>query len=455
MPGRGAIKRRMWRSFKSWGKHHFGKNKDGAESDMSEFMQKEMAHARLGVLYLFGTGTYSDSSFASVCLEGIGGAMAGGMGVQASATANVGQKAVANTLKFGTTGAVEIAKIREDKWNDVRKGKSEDELKAAGALQKALEDLEKKVQEKIQEKLGWNRDGVGTYTQIIKSVVSNFVSIIIKEATQQSIPLSGFFDIAKGVTEGGYSIVRRIDAAMVRNNTSFVSGGHTEAMLDALERAMWQSAGEGALRTLKGSLNVGLTLTAGSVAGGLASLIVGIAEAIYKIIWRLIEMQAINEFIEDAKGYWAIHKTAAFHEDGEAFTEWYRDYALRAPVIACATLNSGICGSAWHYLNLYSGDGLTDQQAQFNKGSGYLERLRPYAQWYQKRSGVYFSSTNAHVKDILKAAKDRGAKLTGMEAETRKITGVKDGQRVYDKKGTVKHRTPASFGSAAWDILTK
>ncbi len=428
------------RAIKSGFRHRFGRKADGDIEDLPEFASEAQAHARKGILYLFGCGTAVDGSLASVIIDGSLGAVAGGYGADGSINGDMASKWTSSAVKAGAQLPVQLFKVLEDKGPDGFYAAQRDAAKAGDVLtlSRTLETIAKKCKDKVEEKLNYKKEGIPFWTQIVKKLCLSFASRIASELT----PLSGIADITKGVLEGGYAAVRRIDAAIARRNTSWLVGGHTEQILDALERAMHQSMGEGALRVLKGGLGVGLeTVTAG--AGKIASLVMGFVEMVYKIVWRLKELSIIEDFLADAKHYWTEAKSGAgLHDDGDAFAAWYGQYATSAPVIACTTLNSGICGSAWEYLNLYSGDGLVATQAQFDKGTSYLNRLRPYAAWYQKKSGVFFHSTDPIVEKILKAAKDRTIKYTGMEAE-RKVDGKKT---KFYKKPTV--------GEWLWDLGT-
>ena len=415
-------------------KHRFGTNEDEDIDDLPEFAQMAQQEARLGVLYIFGNGTSINSSFGSVMLEGIGGVVGGSLGTAGGFGDDTGLKFASSGVKMGMLAPVEIAKMAEDKGSEIGKGDS-----LWVVIRNKLEELAKKVWDKIKEKLHYKKEGWGMYVKILKTICASFASRIWSEAA----PLSGALDIAKGITTGGYALIQRIDNAIVMNNTSWISGGHTEVILQALQRAMAQSMGEGFWKALKGGLGIGLeAVTAG--AGKLASMLAGFVEVIYKVCWRLWENSIIKDFLEDAKYYWERKDTDGLHTDGDAFTAWFNNYALSAPVIAATALNSGFCGSAWEWLNLYTGDGLHNQQGQFAKGTAYLNRLRPYAAWYQKQTGVYFHSSNGHVDKVLKAAKDRTIKYTGMMAQSN--------QEKKDKKP--KRYKPWSARDAAWDLMT-
>ncbi|MEM7213565.1 MAG: hypothetical protein AAF479_17060 [Pseudomonadota bacterium] len=73
-------------------KHRFGSNEDGDIDDLPEFAQVAQQEARLGVLYIFGNGTYLNSSFGSVMLEGVGGVIGGSLGASGGFQGDLGQK---------------------------------------------------------------------------------------------------------------------------------------------------------------------------------------------------------------------------------------------------------------------------------------------------------------------------------------------------------------------------
>ncbi|MEM7213564.1 MAG: hypothetical protein AAF479_17055 [Pseudomonadota bacterium] len=78
---------------------------------------------------------------------------------------------------MGMLAPVEIAKMAEDKGSELGKGDS-----LWIVIRNKLEELAKKVWDKIKEKLYYKKAGWGMYVKILKTICASFASRIWSEA---------------------------------------------------------------------------------------------------------------------------------------------------------------------------------------------------------------------------------------------------------------------------------
>lgn len=362
----------------------------------------EMAHARLGMLYIFGNARV-EPSLLSVWLSGTADMVAGSLSTIGGFEKSEGLKlggAISKSVSYPIT---KIEGYAEDAY-----WKSEQELKKKPEertlmtkIKDALKEFFKNLWAKLTEKV---QTDPGLYFGLIKTVIGAFASMIAKALS----PLGDALTIAKGAAQAIKAAWNRVDSWIASRHISFIKG-HPTIIIDALNRCMVYSLGEGLWNVLKGSLSIGLEgVMAG--AGKIAKLIMAAVEMLTKIIWRIVETVTIDKFCAEAKRYFQNRADVPFHEDQEGFARWFRKYAMAAPIIGVVALNCGYCGGPMHYLNMFNDTGEVITSSQFLKGTSFLSRLKQYGADYQSKAGFTFMSDDKVVNGALKAAKDYAKK---------------------------------------------
>lgn len=360
----------------------------------------EMAHARLGVLYIFGNAKV-EGSFASVILDGLT-ATAGGLASGVSKEmGDAGAKIASAVLSPTNFTLKKVTEWAEDSGAKVHGALAQGKTKAApGSKERilfVLDQFKTNLWAKITEKLEVDP---GVYFGLIKKVLSGCASYI---AAQASV-VGGALDIVKGTTQAANSAWRLIDTWLTGRQVSFVNG-HPTIIIDGLRRAMGFSMGEGLWNILKGSIQIGVDAVTG-FAGTLSKAVMACFEMITKVLWRVFDLCAIEKFCGEAKELYTNRNTNMIHYKPDVFAKWFKKYALTVPVISCVALNCGYCGGPMHYLNMWQDDGTPITQSQFDMGTGLLARLKTYAAYYQTQTGMYFYSSDKVVHGALNAAKD-------------------------------------------------
>ena len=262
-----------------------------------------------------------------------------------------------------------------------------------------LEELWKAFCKKLDEKA---RTDMKLYWGMIKSVISSIAGIIASE-----LKVGDIMTLIKGATQTVSAGLRLMDSWMERRSNSWIIG-HPTATIEAISVGLRHSLGKGMWNILKGSSGIAFKGAAPWV-GPFVKMMASAVETVIKLLWRLYEFVQINKFIKDAKDFWACRNLWTFHEDAEAFTDWFRSYTLRAPIIGVVTLNSRWTGAAMHFMNHYGGDNKTPlSQKDYKAGLNAIAKLKAYGADYWRETGYEFFSDSKLVQSDLKYAKDIG-----------------------------------------------
>jgi hypothetical protein len=224
----------------------------------------------------------------------------------------------------------------------------------------------------------------------ILRLIANAGSQILKRV------LGGVADLLPG-------FVQTAKASLIRFNTWSnyrkvkLNSGHPEAVVSSLLSAMNQDILSGVWSMMKGALNVGLAAVT-AAASSIASIVVAVFELIVKIIYRLMERRYIKKVLSEAAAFWAGSSAeSGLHMEPFKFTNWFRNSVLRHPALAVVVLNSGYCGDKMAWLAMVKAQASESQitpaqQAEFNLGVEYLDKLKEYGAGWLKDSGLKFKT---------------------------------------------------------------
>lgn len=388
-------------------KNPFGKKtKNTKESDLSDFMQAEMAHARLGVLYIFSK-TYPNKLLdgMKIGMSGTTSLVGGTLGGTGKLLESDGLKNSGTGVKGGGTLVLEIVKQTLPKGapkssKDGSKASSEAwYVKLWNWLKNFFGSIPGMVAAKYQS-LKVDPTSWGSY---LKSAISGIISAIMDAA----VPLSGVFDVASGVTKAARAGFNRA-ATWWDMRVVPLMEGHTKTIIDAVNKSMMMSLGEGLWTAVKGGMQIGLDVTAAG-AGTLAKAIATGIEMVVKLVIRICEWMMFDKFREHSEKFWNARNSYPVHTNGKAFNEWFRIAALDVPAIGAIALNCGYCGGPMQYLSMYTASGKPISQKDFDRGTAMLARLKRFSADYLDASGAAtFSSSDPVVKAALKAAVNYG-----------------------------------------------
>lgn len=296
-----------------------GKMKALPGKTKEERWANEMAYARLSILYLFSNATVNES-LVSVALEGCGKLVGGGIGIGGAVAKEVGDKGGALAAKLGKAhvdvsayGGTEIVKVYEDKFPETKAklGLAGKQLEAANEADKVLQKVGEAVGKKIAEKLDLGKEGLPNWIKILKKMSGFFAGFIASEAGV----VKDVMKFGKGVWKVGETAVHCYDRWQANKIVNWNSG-HTKVILNSVDVAMAQNAGEGLWHVLASGGAMTATLL-GGVGGAVAKLVLGFVECVTKFLFRLIETIRIRKFIEECKKHWQAASAAkdAIHMD--------------------------------------------------------------------------------------------------------------------------------------------
>lgn len=401
----------------------------GAQS----FMQPELVHARLGMLYLFSNLKIESNIFTIVLESGFdvaGEALSLGSGsgvekagdvlgkiakpvVKASGMAESyanrklepeGKKAVASSLLLGQAPAPP-----QDPQTRAWYVKIVEVLK--NWARQLWESICKKFDDITSDPLLFAAETLNT---LVMKLAAKFLA--------EAIPfIKAGVDIARGLVNTTTAALAKFNEWIAGRNVELLSGSPA-TIVEAIKRAMWFSVGEGLYGTLKGGANLGLQFaTAG--ASAIASVIVAITETVVKTIWKIIEITRMNNFFRQAREHWQMKdERTGLHTQPIAFNQWFRNYALSIPALSVLALNSGICGDKMHFLAMFKGDNSIVSQSAFDAGCSYVDGLKVWGASYLGGCGFKFSSADPMTSGLLKFATEhtraqtrgeRGLQLAG------------------------------------------
>lgn len=375
-----------------------GTDTDKDVAEVPEFMQKDLAWARLGVIYLF-SNLKVDSNLFNVILEGALSATGsildfvgtpvnqGGMGRD---IANIVNTNVSTVMVPGK----ELLQAIESSGHDLKTPQSQTLFKQ---VKEWLTNFARKILEELKERFG--------KVDVTIASIKNLINVLAEAFASTAAPfVSAGMDIAKGVVNILDSAVDRYKVWSHGQGVVLLSG-HPSVIIDSIKRAMSLGIFEGLYQSLKGAGNVGLTfLTAG--ASMLVNVVVAMAEMLVKLIWRMVEISRMDRFFQEASEAWKVKdQSDSMHKQPLRFGAWYRDFALKLPALSVLTLNSGICGDKMLYLKMFKSDNQIISQNEFQHGCVYLDELKVWGSNYLDKCGYNFSTDDPVVTGYLKLAK--------------------------------------------------
>lgn len=401
-------------------------NTDQFLNNVGDGIADDLAHTRLGVLYFFNQMNVKSDLFGDV--------MSTVVGLTGSAV-GLGTKESIKALKDGgdTYGAmaasasIPVGKMALGKGGEVVAGKmsglldkkpvKDGGLGDAGAKGLKLTNgignmnLEKATATTLWTKLwaqfkefaakvaAWLADKFGSFD--FTSLIAPAITAIVNACVQNAPAVVGdAVSIVKGTAVAIDGFWGRVQSHMREKQVTLITG-YPKAVVDGIHRAMILSGMEGLATVAKSSISIGVTVGASAVAPIVNAAVAG-ASALFKFIYRLFEKARLERFISEAASLWKKRDADnSLHKSPLAFANWYRSHALTVPLIAAMTLNSGICGSKMHYLQLFTSTGDVVSQKEFDKGVKLLDNLKPRCAEFIRASPHKLSSSDPFVTKLL------------------------------------------------------
>ncbi|MEP6791838.1 MAG: hypothetical protein ABI907_10725, partial [Ramlibacter sp.] len=350
------------------------------------------------------------------------------LGVAAYVGAGIASPVIA-TGALLADGALAIARAARALWDAVKK--------ALGSVGSMILDA-------------WrDRGSIGTAEKagaLIKSCTKFILDLVMKNA----LPFLG------GAIDVGTGLVRTIDEACSRVRSWYdrrrirLQAGHPEEMANAIEHQMSMGIFKGLGDVLKGAgkIAVGVFLPG---LGSLVAVIISAIEWMIKLIYRLLERSAINEFLDKARKLYKIEKQRAQLQPGPArgvhgnrepdtdtrgtlitssilFTEFFQEGCKASALIPMLTLNSGLAGSLMTMVELFEPDGSQSgaeggNRTEFDIAGDYFTRLKRYSIGYLKSCGFQFRPLDINdqlMRGYLMHATGAERTITGPDGKTHK-----------------------------------
>lgn len=397
----------------------FSGNKDNDGSGLGKLSdqqyEKDMINARLGVVYLFSKVEVR-SKILDELLSGASNIAwwTSGSSLQKSAFGEGGKALFGKENAFGTrtvavgtgyaTGMVTSTyhAARDNfAWDDIKSGFKRDEAPWYQKVLEWLTNFAKDIWDQIVKKIkAWKT----TSFSIIKTFIIQAARVIFKSASTYIIQGVGFL---QGLWKAGKAVCQKF-GFMIESFGTELQSGHPTVIYQALQKAFTGSLLAGLFTMTKSAVNIGLAATGvGAVATAVVNIVSSALEMIIRLIVRIHEMNVCNEFIEICKdGFEKRNGPGAIHDDEQMFANIFRSYAMRVPVIAAVTLNSGICGDKMRFLKMFDGGegerGYITQSA-FDAGVRFVDGLKQAAKEYTDGAGYYFVSSDRMVHSLVKS----------------------------------------------------
>jgi hypothetical protein len=370
---------------------------DKYQNQAPAFMHAELAHTRLGVVYLFSQ-TKVDTSVFDVVLES-------GLDVMSAALDYGGPDIAGKAIAIGGPAVVVSAEDLHKASEFVADIQASPQTRTT--LQKVrdyLKDFIDAIIRQVKEKFG----DFEASAAMIKSLINVCMKFFAKEAAPW---VGGALDMAGGVAATLKAVITRFNTWKQGQGVRVIEG-HPGVIVDSLKRAMTMSLFEGLYDTIKGA---GMTALNVATAGAamIIQIVTALIEMIVKIVWRLAEVSHMDKVFGQAREYWKQrYEHNGIHTKPYEFTSWYRKSALNTPALSVITLNSGICGDKMHFLKMFSEDGKSViSQGDFDRGVAFVDGLKGYGADYLENCAYKFSSDDPYVTRLLDFAKSHTGTL--------------------------------------------
>ena len=383
----------------------------GADSDqllnnVTAGIADDFAHTRLGVLYFFSSMSLHSSLFGDVA-KLVSGAVGSAVGDVTKAPIGALSGAGQYAAKAGLAGG----NFALGKGADAAAGKLDSAFGSTAPTAKApavpgapdtrtlfeklmdhFRAFATKVVNFLKQKFGEFDIGAAltpAITAIVKAICADaalVVGDVIALAKGAAIALDNFYGRAR-------SWLQERDVKLV--------AGYPKAVVDGINRAMVLSGLDGLAQMAKSGISIGVAVGA-SAASPIVNAVLSGAEVLFRFIWRLLEKARIDGFLVEVANHWKNRDSeSALHKSPLAFARWYRSHAITVPVLAALTLNSGICGSKMHFLQLFTSSGDVVSQKEFDKGVQLIDNLKPRCGEFIRSSPHKFTSSDPFVASLL------------------------------------------------------
>ena len=390
---------------------------------VSNFYTRDLAHSRVGLLYLFSKTEvernlfkiFVESSFeiadAVTGFDPVGDAMGDTAGT---------------ITELGLTGGSMLSSEAIDRISS--RGPSQAAQRVPSLLQRiraVFESFARDVWASITEKFtydatrSWNDRFEDWWPRI-----TGLINFIVDKVASNAAPfVSGGIDLFNGVRATAQACHARYKTYSMSKGV-VLNDGHPAVIVDAINGAMNFAIGKGLWDVLKSAGQITADAL-GGIAGPILSLVTSCCEVIIKVIHRLWEISKMRSFFEDCRERYAAYQAAqasgradtdAFYHSGVAFAAWYRGGASALPCLSFLALNSGITGDKMAYLNMFSdgfkalnegpaGNKAAFEQAAdtFQRGVAYIDELKARSRDFLVAAGYEFRSDTELVANILKA----------------------------------------------------
>ncbi|CAB3751121.1 hypothetical protein [Paraburkholderia humisilvae] len=384
------------------------------------FMGADLAHSRLGLLYLFGKLDCDDGIFSIITggvLDMTDAGLTFGSSVGSAGAQNVIGK-VQQGLSSGGRSAIEKA---ADKLDERAAANRPGQPAAAAASRapaateqtrtvssrslldkrgQALNGNDKKLSDTIYDYFRkaweyvvgqWDEHGGAALRSLCDYLTGRFLSDAVGEI------LGGSFELATSLYKLIESSFERYKAWAGSRKTQLMLGTPT-AIVNGIERAMNIGVATNLYTALKSGAQLGMQI--GSVgASTIVNFVTAIVEILVKTAWRLYEIRKLKKFFADAKGKWERREALQIHTRPFEFNAWFRDYALDVPVVSALALNSGLI-SKMHFLQMFAAENTPITEGQYAAGVNHLDELRGWSAEYISDSGYSISSSDEIVAHL-------------------------------------------------------
>ena len=377
------------------------------------FMTEEMIHARLGIVYLFANMVCDEDRF-TFSTDGVLDLL-GSRPVKPVVPAGKNDPArLAESLDRAIRANEAVRDIDATRLSSrpdaaaatAQEGMLRDEL--ATELERMATLIAGATQEQLAGGTGAAEPHASTAAGIWasrKGLMKKVTRVIAEAAAAQAQPfvLSGL-TTASGVVDALEVGCKRY-LVHARGKQVSVLPGTPTTTIDGIKRAMDLTLAGNVYKALMG----GAQLVAEGVTAGASSAIDRIVfsaiDALVSFVRRAHDFYYMRQFFHEAKAHWADRdRPDALHRQPYEFNLWFRNVAMRVPVIPVLTLNSGLCGDKAHLLRMFSLEGELITQAKFDAGVAYIDELKTWGAGYLRDVGYVFESADAVIAELVKSA---------------------------------------------------
>lgn len=359
-----------------------------------------MQNARAGVLYLW-QGTSVDWSPASeivgTAFSIAGGAMdiadvslpapeiipASGQDAFGAATMSASETVIGGVSASLT--AAEADPQTRSRWETVKSW---------------AKDFVAKIWDEIKAVVGWGDMGE------MAGKLKNLALFVAQQVFSKIAPLLGnAVGLAQGLWKLTVGVVERFRVYLSGRGVKLMKGAPT-VLVNGIKNALNRAILEGLQESIRSAVGVALNvLTAG--ASVIFDAVAGIVDAVVRLIWRIAEVLQIKKFIREAKEHWQIRDEAiSITRNSQGFADWLEQYVTRVPIIAAATLGSGIAGDKMRFIQMYSGEGRVISQSSFDSAVQHLDMVKISGSRYMERTGLQFQSGDPTIDGLHKLARN-------------------------------------------------